>query len=527
MAQKVLSVYIGENKIRVVEISRGVAHKLIVHQAIDVATPPGCVQDGLITNIEQVAEQLKYCIKEMHTKVKSVIFTVSSKKLSCKEADVPFIKQKEKINEILSANSQDYFPMIHPENYVYSHTLLQNMQAEGGMKHKRIMAVAIPKVIIEAYYALAQKVGLRIETIDYAGNSILQLMKRNLSDANHLLVQIEEEFSYVSIVVNGVVVLQRSISYGIKTAVAALAQLRGITEEQALLVLKEQPESVQDSEYEEVTYMLLHNIARFLDFYISRNGTLEILCTHLFSTSDFCLQIAPILQKEMGGEVVYVEKMNEVVCDTVLPISNSRLFCYMSCIGAVCHPMGFVLSAEVSQEEKAARNKKNVLRVFFASVGIAVVAVLFSVSFYFAVQNEKKELMQQLADMQAVREAEAAFQQVQSEYDALSDFYKVTQNDNEKLYEFILDLEEVMPESVGFTGLQANSGAITISGTSRGKEAIAELILQLKALSYIDHVFVTNMSETYDEFDVPTTTFALTCDMNGKEKTEETKEVEE
>lgn len=513
MAQKILSIYIGEHHIRIAELQKGSKKNLVVTKMADAETPADSMQDGMVADVDKIAETLKGCMNEMGTKAKSVIFTVSSKKISSKEIDIPYIKQKEKINELLAVNPQDYFPMSNTEDYLYSHNRLQTLQAESGSKQLRIMAVAMPKVMVESYYLLAEKLGLRVEAIDNTGNSILQLMKRNLTAENNLLVQIEDDISYVSIVIDGVVVLQRSISYGYKMALSALAEVRGITEARAEIIFKENQAGITEKEYEEIAFPLLNGISRFIDFYTSRNKAITIQTINLFSTGGVNMQIGGILQNAIGGEAVYVTELHGITFGKGVIAGNKEMFRYMSCIGAAVDPLSFRLVKEEEQEDKETRTKKTLMRVLITVSIVVGVSVIGTIVFYFITWNQRNELVAGIKEVESITEIVASYEAAQTEYETLLGFYEFTQNDNEKLYDFILDLEELMPESMGFTNFQSSSGVISISGEARGKEPIAELIIQLKALPYIDDVFVTNISETFDEFDVPLTTFSFSCTM--------------
>lgn len=516
MAQRTFSVYVGEKHIRVVEFQRASKKKLIINRIADVEIPAGSVQDGMIMDIDSVAAQLGSCIHGMSAKAKSIIFTISSKKISTKEVDIPYIKQKEKINELLSVNPQDYFPMSNTEDYLYSHTRLQTITGESGNKQLRIMAVAMPRAIVEAYYTVAQKLGLKVEAIDYTGNSILQVMKKSLTADNNLLVQIENDVSFVSIVVNGVVVLQRSISYGLHMAISAFAELRGITEKQASIIFRENKESITEKEYEEIVFPLMNGISRFLDFYTSRNGALEIQSISIYSTSGVKLPIGNILQNAIGGEAVYIKELQGVTFGKGIMANEKQLLRYMSCIGAGIEPMSFQLGEEESQEEKDDKAKKSLVKALIAAGAVAAVMVIGTIAFYFVVLSQKKEIMNKIRDLESIRKTVVSYEQAKSEYDTLLAFYETTGNDNEKLYDFILELEKVMPESMGITNLQTSSGMVSMNGECQGKEVVAEFIIQLKSLPYIDNVFVTNISETYDEFNIPKTTFALSCTMQNR-----------
>ena len=46
----------------------------------------------------------------------------------------------------------------------------------------RLMVVAAPEEIIESYYTLAERLEMKLECIDYAGNSTLQIIKQQVLD---------------------------------------------------------------------------------------------------------------------------------------------------------------------------------------------------------------------------------------------------------------------------------------------------------------------------------------------------------
>lgn len=74
--------------------------------------------------------------------------------------------------------------------------------------------MAAPAKIIEKYYELAKDMGLKVAYIDYAGNSVYQLVKQQIDKGTSIVISIEEDTTLVSIFKNGAMQLQRSVHYG-------------------------------------------------------------------------------------------------------------------------------------------------------------------------------------------------------------------------------------------------------------------------------------------------------------------------
>ena len=72
------------------------------------------------------------------------------------------------------------------------------MEEEGTSKLK-VVVVAAPAKIIEKYYELAKDMGLKVAYIDYAGNSVYQLVKQQIDKSTSIVISIEEDTTLVSI----------------------------------------------------------------------------------------------------------------------------------------------------------------------------------------------------------------------------------------------------------------------------------------------------------------------------------------
>ena len=193
MDQRLLSIYIGAEVIRVVDATRKSATNITVNSVDEVTTPAGSFDDGYITDVLEIASAIRGKIIGKAGKAKAV-FTISSKKIASKEVVIPFVNGTKKINSVLNANSSEYFPMSTTGDFIFAYNVMETFQDDEGKKI-RVNAVAAPKDLVEGYYEIADELKLQIYDIDYVGNSVQQLLKLQMSNNENdtnLVLQIEK-----------------------------------------------------------------------------------------------------------------------------------------------------------------------------------------------------------------------------------------------------------------------------------------------------------------------------------------------
>ena len=209
MASKVITIEINNDYIKVCEVMYA-AQDVNVYSAVTVATPDGCVEDGQIRNIEALTETLKKVIEENGIKSKNVIFTLQSTRVASKEVITPVMKPA-RIMEFITTNATEYFP-VNIEEYVFSYSLLDTF-VDDKVKKNRIIVVSAPIGMVEGYYSLAENLNLNVVAVDYAGNSIIELIKLQVDKAPSIAIQMGEDNTIVSIIVDGTLSLMRTGTY--------------------------------------------------------------------------------------------------------------------------------------------------------------------------------------------------------------------------------------------------------------------------------------------------------------------------
>lgn len=530
MRQRVLSIYIGKEMVRVADLQRNSAKSVTLFKVGEEPTPEGCVEDGQITDVGQMAEVIRKIIADKNLRANKLQFTIASKKIANKEVVLPWIKQKKKIREIVNACAPDYFPMSNVSDYLFSYSALDTV-TEGEIKKLRLTAVAVPKEIVASYYELAKLLKMPVENIDYFGNSILQLLLLQMGNETELAIQIEKETTVVNIMKGKVLQLQRTVPFGQKAIVEAIMDIKKTREEEVVAMLQDQERLrrlVTDAEYDEAVSYMANSIGRVVEYYRSQLDANPIERVRLFGEEGRMAGFADYLAERLELPVSYIRDLNGVQVKYKDLISRKMLQKYLSNVGAALAPIGLIL-----EEENAKKDKKNELLPFWVGLGVSAVAVLIMGGFtgfqYYQQNKVLQEAENRIASMAPAQKLYDEYSASKAGYDTISKAFDTTRSNNEVFYEFLLELEEKMPEDVQIDSISSDGGEINFSGTVLlNKDEIAELVKQLKGMELVSNVFLGNMTDTYTaEGEWLATQFSLSSRIRNPEIPEPPAETEQ
>ena len=268
----ILSVLIENSDMRICEIAKSGA-AITVKNAFQVELPSGTVDDGVIVDVEAVAKVLYAALKNNNIKRGKIAFVITSRKIANKEVTLPYVKSEAKIEEMIKANIEDYFPMNNLEDYIIRHTVLETVENAEG-KNNNILVTAVQKQMVEEYYRLASMLKMPVETVDYYNNSLYQLLRKQLTQGVVLAIQMDENATMVSIMRDKVQLFKRSIPYGKQTIIRNLAEFKSIDEEEAEAILSDPRKldlELTPEEYSEVIRDFSSSVTRMAEFHTSRN----------------------------------------------------------------------------------------------------------------------------------------------------------------------------------------------------------------------------------------------------------------
>ncbi len=506
MDQRLLSIYIGSEVIRIVDATRKSATSITVNSVDEVSTPAGSFDDGYITDVLEIASAIRSKIIGKASKAKAV-FTISSKKIASKEIVIPFVSGAKKIDAVLTANASEYFPMSTTGDFVFAYNVMETFQDDDGKK-LRINAVAAPKDLVDCYYEVASELKLQVYDIDYVGNSVQQLLKLQMSsneNETNLVLQIEKDATFVNIMAGKDIILQRSVPYGKNAVINSIMEIKKLTEKEAIELLRDKDRmlrSVSDEEYSEAVRYLISSIGRIVEYHRSRNPERIIDGIKVFGEGASIAGIDEVLRQELGAEVTRFSTLNGIKVSQKSYLSADQALRFLACFGAVLSPIGLKLGKEKGKDASSA-----VFDKLLIALVILAALVMISISAYAQIKYMWKKgdvkIKQEAIDKMEIAEKVAnEYSDTIDAYNIVKSFVDTTHTDNVMLYTFLKDLEKIIPTGTTIDKLTANDGEVVFTITAQSKEAVADTYVAMSNLEYVKSVSIKEIKEENDNFEI-------------------------
>ena len=498
MEQKLLSIYVGNEVTRVCEVVKKSASMVVVNNATEVATPTGAMDDGYLTDVPAIAEAIRGCVFGRGFSASKVIFTISSKKIANKEVVIPYVRGDKKIGAILEANSGEYFPMSTTGDFLFAHTVMETFQDVEGKK-LRLTAVAAPRDLVECYYELADELRLTVEDIDYVGNSVLQLLSLQMKEGDtELVLQIEKDMTFVNVMSGKSVILQRSVPYGKNAVINSMMEIKKLTEKEAKTLLSNRDmldRQVTEEEYAEAVRYLISSIGRIVEYHRSRNPDRIIDGIRVFGEGSAIAGIDEVLKQELGAQVTHFSTLQGIKAGSKSYLTSETALRYLANFGAVLNPIGLNLNRGKTKENVS----KTADKVLYAILALSIVGVVGWVTWtmivYYGKAAEKKLLEANIKAIEDVEQIKLNYDNAAAAYQAVKDFADSTNSNNELVLQFITDLEKILPTTMIIDGFTASGGTVSFSVTAPNKEAVADMIVELKKLDYVQTFNIPSIAE--------------------------------
>ncbi|NLY44103.1 MAG: type IV pilus assembly protein PilM [Clostridiaceae bacterium] len=287
---KTIALEIGSCNTKIAQVKVS-GSKIYVDRFAMIPTPPGTVDDGRIMDIPVMAENIMEVLRTKKMRKKNAVITISGTSVITREVIMPKVKPKE-LHKMIMMESVQYFP-VNIDNYVLDYKVLEEITNVKSSQY-RVLLVAVPVAIIEGYVQLAEACGLKVLSIDFAGNSIVKFMKNELmydskkekkeNEGAVAILDIGCKTTTVSILSKGIFQFNRILHYGSQDFTNMIAKNLDISFEKAdkLKIKKANimyydtelgiPELVSVSKsIRTVLIDIVDDLSRFFDFYRSRS----------------------------------------------------------------------------------------------------------------------------------------------------------------------------------------------------------------------------------------------------------------
>lgn len=511
-----IGIEIDSARLRVAEIEEN-GKKQRMLQCFSFPVLQGMVEDGEIRDTGNVADLLLDGLEAHNIRTKKVFFVAGSSRIANRRLKIPMVKKKQ-IQSLLEENSSEYFP-IDLSKYVLSYTIMREITepAEGNKPAVRqyvLMACAAPMSISTSCRETAELAGLTMIGIGYTGDSVYQAVKEKYASGVHLLAKIEMDHSTISIIRDGDLALQRTVSYGVDGALdvmmnspafgefrdewRAFDRLRGKTCINTRLEDAEVPADMDPALAEaradvtESFRYLIGNISRIMDYYISRNPGVT------FDSVDCCglgagvKGLAKLFSYELTQQVTVLDALDGYPEPKLE--GKEKLHLYLAL--AMPSISGINLMEKLSKKEQKDRDSLSGARLIFV-VGTAAGLLLLAVGLGSVIYQRaaKASLESRIASKREVQDLFDQYTAAKNKAESYDQLYAYTETPNENLRAFLEEMEQKMPSSVVLGSFSATGTDVTFQLYAADKEEAAQALIQMRTFESLDTVSTSGLEE--------------------------------
>ena len=525
MAARAIAIEIGYSLTKICEVDyKAKTHK--IYKSFTVPNGAEVISDGALMVSPEYVENLRSALSANHVKGKQVVFTITSPKIASREVTIPYVKEN-RIADVVNANATDYFP-VDLSQYQLAYTILGTIGETKGAQQYKLLVMAVPTALLSGYYELAKALKLEVAAIDYAGNSIFQVVKDECAKGRHIVVKIDERSSLVMAVENSVLSFTRSVSYGVEeimdTVMNTLCWGEVSSVEQAIRVLQrnecivpeedagdsESAKSAKDSALEdmrEAVIPLIGGITRVIDYYASRNsgaGIERILITGM--GADF-KGMDEMLSRETNMPVAILKEA--AGWNLMRNFKNECFSEYIACVGAAVAPLGFKQEPEKRSKGKAKKEAGEggtnwaPLAYTVFGVGLVAAAALVAVPMigYAKLTKTNMELKAQAGSLEDIIPIYNEYVEVKAEHAMADAMYEATESRNESLEEFLGELEDKLPANVNVISFSSDAYEVSLNMRVQTKDDAGAAVEQMRTFQSLipERVTVASLVEEENE----------------------------
>lgn len=196
------------------------------------ASMPTSASDLSGVDIEVTAEILKKTWAALKTRNRNVAFAINQLSVFTRVLEMPQMSDVELASSI-NWEAESYIPL--PVNQVrFEWQIMRRYDNQSGQKRMDVLLIAVPRILIDKYYKLAEMAGFDLKILEPESVSLMRTLSLFKLDMS-LNVVVNFGESKTDILVNnfGAVSFVRSLSTGGKALTRAISKTLEIQEEQA------------------------------------------------------------------------------------------------------------------------------------------------------------------------------------------------------------------------------------------------------------------------------------------------------
>ncbi|MFW6028620.1 MAG: pilus assembly protein PilM [Halanaerobiales bacterium] len=505
MASKFLTVDIGNDSIKIAEVSSK-NEKVQVYNAIKVDNPNSeSIEDGFIRNKEMLVHTIRTAINDAKIKSKKIVFSVTSSKIITREIVMPYVQPK-KLGTIIKMNSREYFP-VNINDYVIDHNIISTSE-DKEQNQQRVLIIAAPNNLVAGYYELAEALSLKLQSIDFSGNSIIQLLKTQFYRGTNLFIELGSQSTLVTILTNGKFELQRHLPYGTAEVYSAVMNHFDVSYQEAVEMMKNKSFFSLDvdsnpyltGDITSAVNQIMGGVSRLLDYFSSRNKDSAINQIYLLGDGVKIYGLERYIGKFFNMSVEVVDRFYSVNGSKVPGFSQDQIY-YSVCLGAALSTLNIMPESILNSGKGKKRTRIFVELVLLASV-LSAFTLMIPKNQIDKLEKEKKSINQKIEAAKYIEEVMDEHNIVKNQLDNINELNSKAKNNSEYLLDVLNTMDEISPTHLYYLALRHTDESLELNGIANNKLAVAKYIQQIKTMDRFASIFVSDLSHEYEEISV-------------------------
>lgn len=512
LPKKYLSISIGKEQAKIVYLSKS-KYKITVYKTRELNIADCLMDDTYAQDFEKVAEVIKSALKKEGIKEKQTIFSIYHSRMITREVELPNLP-KAKLEKVIGANLQDYFP-VDVTDYLVGHTILETSKEDNKAK---VLLVAVPQQLMSQYMTLCKHLKLDLVGIDYQENSIAHFASLQKFAGTHMLIHIGEEATTVLIGEDEKIQFTKTIPLGMKRLVEGVQKQYGYSYEVAYsTLLKQNLLKVQttsgwevENELKNNIRYLLNNVTSYMKYYSNQTGTHPIQEVYLTGIGGQIVGLSEYIEGELNVSTAGLELLHGVInkdkeCPNLLDLGIEAN------IGAVFHNIN-LLPKELVAKAKS-REQTRLVILLSILVLLSVSSILIKpIQEIKQLENESERLQEEIEAYQKIEAVKLQYDQKLQGLTLRQSLMKQADTRSDQLLEILEGLEIDMPAGITIQSLSSTESGISMNCIAEDRLTVARFISTLKTIPAMGKVYVGSISEVAGPNpEVMVIQFAVTC----------------
>ncbi|TCT16897.1 type IV pilus assembly protein PilM [Natranaerovirga pectinivora] len=492
---KYITIDISNETLKIAEVVKK-KNNIIVKKAINILRSSEAVEDGYIRNKEYLAGLIKQTLIENKIKTKNLIITIYSSKIISREITLPYLKPK-KLSTVINMNVSEYFP-VNTNDYIIDHTPIDTIE-DSSTKSQKILILAAPKSLVEGYVELAERLGLTLKSIGYAGNGLVELFKLQNYEGNNIYLELGSESTIATILNNGKLEAQRFLPFGTNEIYQGVMSKLNLGYEEATILVKEK--SVFDIEVEEHSYLtgeitiavnkIMSGVSRLLDYYGSRTDSKPVNGIFIIGNGSEFYGIEDYIEKNFNLKTKIINEYTHIKSTKVENFLKDQIY-YTAALGAVMSKINFV-PTEIIHRDTKNRKKRLIVELIVLGGALFVLVLMYPLNEKNRLELEKTRLINEINSIKGIEEIIKKHEGLTKELSLREDVLKISKNNSEYLLEILNEFEREMPTNLHYTSLNHTHNQLMISGYATDKLTIATYIENIKKMDYFSDIYINTV----------------------------------